>query len=343
MRLKIGLGLLIIAFLVSASPLLAQKSSFDSNYVEVHPELLGLRLYYSRKYTNLVVYVPRETRRYVFEPNSGNNLGIGFTYQRFTLNLAMPLGFMNQNRQKDWPFYLDLQSHVYPKKMIIDLFGQFYTGYSISADQLNNSTEKYLREDLKLRQYGINFNYLFNGDRISVQASFNQSMIQKKSAFSPFVGFEMYGGTMQGDSLLIPSSEAQSELNFYKAKYFQAGPNAGFAGTLVFGKGFYLTGVASANLSIGFADWENETQSFKKVGAIPTFFVRGFAGYNSERFSINANYILKNVELVRDGPFEQAVNTGNYRINFVYKLSVSEKFRQKFRKVNPLRLINKDL
>jgi hypothetical protein len=343
MRLKIGLGLLIIAFLVSASPLLAQKSSFDSNYVEEHPELLGLRLYYSRKYTNLVVYVPRETRRYVFEPNSGNNLGIGFTYQRFTLNLAMPLGFMNQNRQKDWPFYLDLQSHVYPKKMIIDLFGQFYTGYSISADQLNNSTEKYLREDLKLRQYGINFNYLFNGDRISVQASFNQSMIQKKSAFSPFVGFEMYGGTMQGDSLLIPSSEAQSELNFYKAKYFQAGPNAGFAGTLVFGKGFYLTGVASANLSIGFADWENETQSFKKVGAIPTFFVRGFAGYNSERFSINANYILKNVELVRDGPFEQAVNTGNYRINFVYKLSVSEKFRQKFRKVNPLRLINKDL
>jgi len=343
MRLKIGLGLLIIAFLVSASPLLAQKSSFDSNYVEEHPELLGLRLYYSRKYTNLVVYVPRETRRYVFEPNSGNNLGIGFTYQRFTLNLAMPLGFMNQNRQKDWPFYLDLQSHVYPKKMIIDLFGQFYTGYSISADQLNNSTEKYLREDLKLRQYGINFNYLFNGDRISVQASFNQSMIQKKSAFSPFVGFEMYGGTMQGDSLLIPSSEAQSELNFYKAKYFQAGPNAGFAGTLVFGKGFYLTGVASANLSIGFADWENDTQSFKKVGAIPTFFVRGFAGYNSERFSINANYILKNVELVRDGPFEQAVNTGNYRINFVYKLSVSEKFRQKFRKVNPLRLINKDL
>ncbi|SHO61290.1 DUF4421 domain-containing protein [Algoriphagus zhangzhouensis] len=343
MRLRIGLGLLGVIFFMNVSNLRAQKSSFDSNYVEEHPELLGLRFYFSKKYTNLVVYVPKETRRYVFEPNSGNNLGVGFTYQRFTLNLAMPLGFMNPNRQQNWPFYLDLQSHVYPKKMIIDLFGQFYNGYTLSADQLNNSSESYLREDLKLRQYGVNFNYLFNGDKISVQASFNQSMIQKRSAFSPFLGFEMYGGSMRGDSLLIPTTEAQTELNFQRAKYFQAGPNVGFAGTLVFGKGFYLTGVASANLSVGFADWENDTQSFRKVGVISTYFLRGFAGYNSERFSINANYIFKNVELVRDGPFEQAVNTGNYRINLVYKLSVSEKFRQKFRKINPIRLINKDL
>lgn len=343
MPVRLRFLFLLGLFLVWGDLAWSQKSNFDSAYVEEQPEVLGLRLYFSKKYTDLVVYVPKEDRKYVYRPNSGNNLGLGFTHQKFTLNVAFPVPFLNQSRQKDWPFYLDLQSHIYPKKMIIDLFGQFYEGYTLSSDQLENSDEDYLREDLKLRQYGVNFNYLFFGEKISLQASFNQSMIQKRSAFSPFLGFEIYGGNMKGDSLVIPSFEAQSNFNFIKARYLQAGPNAGLAGTWIFGKGFFLTGVASANLSLGLAEWENDVRIFRKVGVIPTFFLRGFAGYNSRRFSVNANYILKNLELVRGGPFEQAVNTGNYRINLVYKLNVSEKFRNKFRKVNPVRLIDKDL
>jgi hypothetical protein len=317
------------------------KSGFDTTYVEIHPEKINLRLYLSRKFTNFVVKVPAENWRYVFEPNSGLNLGVGFTYENFTLNLAFPVSFLNPNRYQDWPRFLDLQSHVYSRRMIIDFFGQFYGGYSVQKEYLKNPSEDYLREDMRLNSVGINFNYLFRGERISIAASFNQSAIQKKSAFSPFVGFEVYGGGMKGDSLLLPSSENPDILNFKRSSYFQFGPNAGAAATLVFGKGFFVTAVGSVNLSVGYGEWENTIEQ-GKWGTVPTYFVRGFIGYNNRKFSVNANAVYKNLNLINVGPFDQAVNTGNVRLNVIYKISAGPKLEKTFRKVNPSRLLKKD-
>ncbi len=317
------------------------KPTFDTTYIEAHPEQINLRLYLSRKFTNLVVDVPDEKRRYVYQPNSGLNLGIGFTFQNFTLNMAFPVGFLNPNRYEDWPRFLDLQAHVYPRRMIIDFFGQFYQGYSIQKGLFKNPSEDYQREDMKLTSIGLNFNYLFRGERISLAASYNQSAIQKKSAFSPFVGFEAYKGSMKGDSLLLPSYENPDALNFKRSSYFQFGPNSGLAATLVFGKGFFVTLVGSVNLSIGYGEWEN-TFEIRRWSTIPTYFVRGFVGYNNRKFSVNANAVYKNLNLMKVGPFEQAVNTGNIRFNIIYKLNAGPKLDKNFKKVNPLRLIRKD-
>lgn len=317
------------------------KPNFDTTYVEQHPELLNLRLYLSRKFTNLVVRVPEENRTYVFQPNSGLNLGIGFTYQNFSLNLAAPVGFLNPNRFTDWPRYLDLQAHAYPRRMIVDFFGQFYHGYSIGREYLRNTDEDYLREDMRLTSIGLNFNYLFNGDRLSLAASFNQSAIQKKSAFSPFVGFEIYGGSMKGDSLLLPSTENTDNFNFDRSRYFQFGPNAGAAATLVFGKGFFFTAVGSVNLSTGFGAWENQIE-YRKWGVVPTYFVRTFLGYNDRRFSVNANAVYKNLNLIKVGPFDQAVDTSNIRFNIIYKISAGPKLERNFKKVNPMTLFKRN-
>ncbi len=314
-------------------------SGYDTAFVERGSNKMLLRLYTSRKYTDLVANVSNEEKGYRFLPNSGLNLGVGFTYQRFTLNVAAPLSFMNPNRYKDWPKYLDMQVHVYPKNFIIDFLGQFYHGYSIDPKYLQNSSEAYPREDMKIITLGMNVNYLFFGEKLSLLASFNQSEIQKKSAFSPFVGFEAYGGSIKGDSLLLPTTELiEDNVNFSKSRYFQAGPNAGLAGTLVFGGGFFLTAVASANLSAGFSEWENQNIS-KKWGVVPTYFLRGFFGYNNRRFSINANYVYKHSNLVRVDSYNNSINTGNYRINLIYKISVSEKFERWFHKINPFTIL----
>jgi len=321
-------------------PVKGQKFKLDSNYVEETPELFSLRFYFSKKYTDLIQKTA-DGNTYRFQPNSGNNLGIGFTYQKLTLNLAMPVGFLNPDRQQDWPLYLDLQAHLYPKNMIIDVFGQFYNGYSIPSDFLSNSDSPYLREDIKLRKLGLNFNYLFNGEQLSLMAAFNQSFIQKRSAFSPFVGFEVYGGSIKGDSLLLPTFENQRESNFSSNRSFQVGPNAGLAGTVVFGGGFFLTGVFSGNLSLAYAQW-NGSSDLDQWGIVPTYLLRGFFGYNSRKFSINANYVLKNNQMVRLDNFDLSKETGNYRINFIYKFQPGEGFKRGFSKINPLRLIKKD-
>ncbi len=320
----------------------AQKSSSDTAFVEDNSHLLGVRLYLSSKFTDIVLRDPDQGQRYRFIPNSGLNLGVGFTYQKFTLNAAMPLAFINPQRKADWPFYLDLQAHIYPTDWIIDLFGQFYNGYTLDEKYLRQSTEKYNREDLGLFLVGLNVNRLLNGSKISLLGAFNQSTIQRRSAISPFVGFEIYRGGVRGDSLLLPANEEKSQINFIESDFFQFGPNAGLAGTLVFGKGFFLTGVASANLSLGYGEWQNQEVT-RKWGVVPTYFLRGFAGYNTDRFSINFNYVYKNLNLVEAGNYNQSVNTGNYRFNLVYKIKPSEKFAAGFRKINPLRIFNKDL
>lgn len=335
--------LIIILFLPNFLSAQVKKQKIDTAYIETTGDLFLARLYFSRKYTNLLIRVPKEKREYLFEPNSGKNLGLGFSYQYFTLNVSVPFNFMNPKRQKNWPFYLDLQAHAYPQKWIFDLYAQFYRGYTLDQKYLENSSDKYLRKDMDLNSVGLNVNYLFGGEKLALAAAFNQLAIQKKSAFSPFVGFEGYVGGMKGDSLLLPSTESLNDLNFRKAAYFQFGPNAGLAGTLVFGKGFFLTGVASVNYSIGSANWEREDVDYRKWGGVPTYLLRGFFGYNNRRFSVNTNYVYKNLNLVLNEPFDQAVNTGNYRFNIIYKFKVSKEFSNWFYKINPLRIFNKNL
>jgi hypothetical protein len=310
-------------------------------YVEDH-DRLGIRVYFSKKYTDLVIRKEDGEGKYTYFPNSGNNLGLGFTYQRFTLNVAMPVSFLNPDRQKDFPKYWDLQSHIYPKNMIVDLFGQFYNGYSLGVEDLKNANQEYLREDIKVRKIGLNYNYLFQGEKLSLASSFNQSSIQKRSAASLLAGVEVYGGSIQGDSLILPTSENQLGINYRKSSFFQLGPNVGAAGTFVFGGGFFLTAVASGGFNVGKVSFESLQQE-KKWGVVPSYFLRGFFGYNGERFSINCNYVYKNNQLVPLDSFQNELITGNYRVNLVYKLSPGEKFKKAFSKVNPGEVIRKVL
>lgn len=336
-------SLLTLFFLSQDLKAQGSTANLDTAYIEPTDHLFAARMYLSHKYTNLLVRDGSNQENYVFHPNSGLNLGLGLTYQTFTLNVAVPFKFMNPGRQEDWPFYLDLQVHAYPQKWIFDLYGQFYRGYSVGEEDLQYANEKYLREDIKVNSIGLNANYLFWGEKLSLSAAFNQVAIQKKSAFSPFVGIEGYGGGMKGDSLLLPTTENVEAINFRESKYLQLGPNVGFAGTLVFGKGFFLTGVASVNYSVGFAEWTSGQKSYRDWGGVPTYLLRGFLGYNDKKFSLNVNYVYKNLNLVKSEPFDQAINTGNYRVNLIYKFNVSREFSEFFYKINPMRIINKNI
>lgn len=335
--------LLVIIILLSSNYSFGQNPNFqyDTSYVKTSHEVFVSRLFFSKKYTRLVVNVPGSNEKFIFTPNTGLKMGVGFDYQSLTINISFPVSFLHPDREANWPANLDLQSHIYAPKVIVDFFGQFYNGYKILDHSSENPEQDYLRKDLSQISLGLNVNYLFFGDKLSLGAAHNQASIQKKSAYSPFIGFEGYGGNIRGDSLLLPQNPTTDPINFDKASYFMAGPNAGMAGTLVFGNGFFATGVASVNLSGGYSKWRNG-EEFKKWGVAPTYYLRGYVGYNGPRFSINTSYVYKNLNLIEAGPYDQAVNTGNYRVNFVYKIFVGDKFERGFNKINPLRIIKKN-
>lgn len=324
---------LVLFFLFSFGKLLAQDPGYDTAYIEKSVDKLIFRTYVSRKYTDFRFDNPSIR----FEPNSTLNLGVGFTYQKFTLNLGVPVSFLNPNIQKDWPRFFDLQSHAYPQNWVLDFFGQFYKGYI--AHDYPRSEEHLLRKDLQVLKVGVSANYVFNGNKLSLKAAFHQSEIQKKSAFSPMLGFEVYRAKVSGDSLLIPG-ELLPKGNFSRADFFHLGPSVGLAGTLVFGKGFFISGSASGNAGLGFskADQDSET---REIGINTGVFLRGFVGYNGQKFSINGNYVLKNLHLNEVNSISQELNTGNYRINLVYKFSPGPNFNRAYTKFNPLQIIQR--
>jgi len=312
--------------------ILPAQSKWDSSYVAEEPELLVLRTYFSQKYTAL--YFPSEDLRY--QPNSGLNMGIGFTYQKFTLNLAFPPGFLNRSRESDFPRFLDLQGHFYPRNWVIDFFGQFYKGYRISDGIAEG--QPYLRPDLDVLKVGIHANYIFKGDKISLPAAVHQSAIQKKSALSPVVGFEMYRVQVAGDSLILPAQLSPKQ-NYQSADFLQLGPNAGLIGTLVLGKGFFATGSFTGNLAIG-STWNSGIAGENWNLSLGTH-ARAYLGYNGPRFGVNVNYVYKTLALQPLEDWTQEVQTGNYRFVLVYKLRPSEKFASTFSTYNPARIFGK--
>ncbi|GMQ31319.1 DUF4421 domain-containing protein [Algoriphagus confluentis] len=329
--MKIGISLLSMVLIFGSS--WAQRSTYDSTYIEKTVDQMILRTYVSRKYTNL----DYGKSVGLYEPNSGLNLGVGITYQRFTLNIAAPFGFLNPNRIEDWPQFLDLQLHSYPQNWIFDLFLQFYRGYTLSDFQ--DSGAEYRRRDLRLVKLGLSANYLFNGEKFSFEAAFHQSEIQKRSAFSPMLGFEVYRVRISGDSLLIPE-ELGVPGNYSRGDFFQIGPSAGLAGTLVFGNGFFITGAASANLGLGTGK-ADENKDSRAISLMPGYNLRGFAGYNGRKFSINGSYVFKNLLLAEIQGISQEANTGNYRVNLVYKIHPGPKLDKTFTKFNPRQILKR--
>jgi hypothetical protein len=319
-------------------------SSVDTTYYISYTDLLTTRLYTSRKYTSFLVKDNLSGNEFIFEPNSSLNLGVGATYNNITLNIGIGFDFMNPEMGRGETKFLDLQSHIYGKKMVIDLFGQIYNGYflqKINGDILDRS-EIEIYPEMRLRKFGGNVQYLFNGEKISLKAAFHQSARQKKSAGSFFAGMEVYGGWVMNEGNFIPQSIQNSgNRGFQRLGFFQIGPNAGYVHTFVFLKNFFITGMISGNVGVGNSNMETMEGVSKKWDVNVNRFLRGFIGYNGPTWSINANYINNDVRLVDNNDFSNSIMTGNYRINFVYRFKIGPKLQPAMNMVDLSRYLPK--
>ncbi len=308
-------------------------------YYETFPELLPTRFFFSQKYTAVRINDRAEKTTFTYFPNTTLNMGVGVTYKLFTLNLAFGFGFLNPNVGQGDSRWLDLQAHAYPKSMVIDLFGQFYQGYHLlpagTAAPAHQSF--YVRPNMVVNKIGASVQHLFNAEKFSYRAAFLQSEIQRKSAGSFLLGFEMYGGRVVDDSSLVPSVLLQDkDRNYRNMEFMDLGPNVGYAYTLIIWQYFFITASASTNLGFGYTKLESDHRRNTQWGFSPNYFLRGFVGYNSERWSINTNYVHNGVRLARNQDFNNSVMTGNYRINFVYRFNRGPRVNRYLKKIDSI-------
>ncbi|HWZ22190.1 MAG TPA: DUF4421 family protein, partial [Cytophagaceae bacterium] len=246
--MKIALNILLL--LIS----IALKAQHDSSYYYSYKSKITARLYFSNKKTSILIKNIDGFYRLSYRPNTTRNIGIGATYKTVTINLAAGFGFLNPQQGKGRTRYLDLQFHRYGRKLILDVFGEFYRGFYLNPKGYGSSNGSYyLRQDLRINDVGASVQYVFNSKHFSYQASFLQNEWQRKSAGTFLIGFEAYAGSVLADSTIFPTavSTAIAGRNYHRINFFELGPNLGYAYTLVFKEHFFATGSATLSGDVG--------------------------------------------------------------------------------------------
>jgi hypothetical protein len=249
-------------------------------------------------------------------------MGVGATYNWATLNLAYGFGFLNRDEAKGKTKYLDLQTHLYGRKLIIDAFGQFYSGFYVRKDEIQEGASGYyLRPDIKVRYLGASGQYLFNHKRFSYRASFLQSEWQKKSAGSLLAGIEFFLGRSKADSSIVPAviRGQANEIDLNQVDFFDIGPNIGYIYTFVFKKHFYITGQATISLDYGIHTFRMNGENVRSSTFSPNSSFSFFTGYNSKTWALSFIFVNKNISIASGEDQNVDFNTGNLRFNIVHR------------------------
>lgn len=329
-----------LVFCASALSQEQQHPDHDSTYYTSFAKDITARFYFSRKYTRLELERAEGVSKFVYEPNTSLNMGIGATYQSLTLNLAYGFGFLNNDKEKGKTKYLDLQSHLYGRKWTIDLFGQFYKGYYLQPKGLaaKDGESYYIRPDLHINLMGISVYRLLNPERFSYRAAMLQNERQEKSSGSFLLGLETYYGEVKADSSLVPTELANRyrQTGVRKLLFARVGPGAGYAHTFVIQKQFFVSASLTANLGVCYIRQSGVTKG-DKVTVNPSYIYRLVAGYDKSNFNINfsvvGNQLVLKTVTTEDRYF---ITTGNYRLTFAKRFTPGARLKKRLHPIDKL-------
>ena len=320
-------GSLIVLLLAVCLSAMKVSASPDTTYYKTYDGLITSRFYFSQKYTSMLVRDPITPTTLNYHPNTTLNMGIGATYRFLTLNLAYGFPFLNPDRGQGKTEYLDLQAHFYGRSSNIDLFGQFYNGMYLEPKGLGRADGNYyLRPDIRLREYGGSYQYIINHKRYSFRSSYLQNEWQYRSAGTLLIGGELFVGKAKADSSVFPAIGVQSNrpsTDFLR--FYEIGPNIGYAYTCVIARHFFITGSLSVAADFSNTTFSGPDKKTNKYGINPNSMLRLFAGYNSERSAFSVTFTNSRVNIDSRKDLSLSLNTGNIRVNYVRRFLPGEK------------------
>lgn len=304
----------------------------DTSFIKSYRYHITSRLYASRKYT-MFTLPGTNNQPYLFRPNNTFNLGVGWTYRGFTLNLGYGFPFVNgdgslRGKTKN----LDLQMHMYARKQVIDVYGQFYKGFYNNPGLVPQQEGFYSDPNTDMLALGFNYTRILNHKRYSIRQGANHDERQLKSAGSFLYGVEGIYNRIKNDTQAIVLDSFQQLAQFHKVHRFQTfniGPNLGYGYNWVIAQHFFVGGAATVGTTFSYFQQEGITKqqfsTFSKSGntgiiyIAPTAALRLSAGYNSDRWAL-IGYYVHQTSTTFVGPQQLMSNgIGNFRINLVYR------------------------
>ncbi|MDP2723782.1 MAG: DUF4421 domain-containing protein [Bacteroidales bacterium] len=312
--------------------------NYDTNYFKSYTNELTTRLYASVKYANFSVVDQSLNKSLNYRVNDKIMLGFGANYSVFGLNIAFNFPFNKWDHNKyGETTYLDLQSHLYLRRYIVDFYLQRYQGFYLDdpISVIEGWPEQDTfpkRPDITIVDAGLTVQYIVNSKKFSYRAAYLQNEWQKKSAGSIIFGASAFYILVRGDSSIIPSNVspvlfAQGN-KFDKMNQLSVGINAGYTYTFVAWKSFFLAfgltaGPAFGNITVHETGVKlsNKHEFTLNINALG----RASLGYNSKKIYVGVFYL--NQVIGNKMPQENVwnfVNTGNFRFNLVYRFKLNK-------------------
>lgn len=310
----------------------------DTTYFKSYEDQVIGRFYFSQKYTSM--HISNDDQHYdlVYQPNTTFNMGVGATYKFATLNIAIGFNFLNPDKGQGETKYLDLQFHSYGRKIMMDMFGQFYNGFYLSPKgKATDADSYYVRPDMFVMELGGSAQYVFNNKRFSYRSSFMQNEWQKKSAGSLLAGVEVFYGQTRFDSTAIPTviNPEVAAFNYTKMTFVEAGPNVGYAYTLVIKKHFFVHASLAISMDYGSTEIAGEGVTSNGNGFSPNTSIKMAAGYNSDLWIVNLLFTNSGVNMSTSGDNQQVgIDTGNFRIILAKRFVPGSKLKKKLKVID---------
>jgi len=336
-----------VLFIAMGQTALAQglnwAGEFDSVYVKDYSHILTGRVYLSTKYNKLQLGSLNSVKPLIYRPNNRVNLGVGASYHALTLNLGVGIPVLNEDDpEKGETHYFDAQANIYTRHWATNLFLQRYQGYYIDTytkDELGWDQQTYYptRPDLVEYNVGVSTVHIFNSERFSYRAAFNQDAWQRKSQGTFLAGGYATYFNLKADSSLVPKKldhEYEPGLHMRQGGFWDIGPSLGYAYTVVVKEHWFLTGsvVIGGGLSVQHAvtDEDLAQDVFKTstgLGWHGQF--RAGAGYNSAKYYAGLSFNQENIGYLIDERSNFYWSVGNIRLNFVKRFNAHIGFMDK--------------
>lgn len=311
----------------------------DSTYVDNYYNDLIVRIFSSQKYSNQTIADRQENSRLVYKPSNGYTVGAGFTYRFLTINLGVAFPFTTP----DPSVYgktgrLDLQFHVYLKRIYLDFFSGYYKGQYLQNTQdffpaTNREGWYYVRGDIRTYSAGLGIYTNFNPKKFRFEAPFLQNVKQKKSAGAPTAGYEIFWAGSQADSSFVPYGLAGTpfydnrHINRWEVLTFNL--TAGYAYHFVILKDFFLLLSLNGSIGLGYnhlyevgAGKENRLSANKGINH------RAGIGYQRNRVFVGASWVGYHLISPTAVPRTYiAWSPGNVRFNVAYRFTMKKEIR----------------
>ncbi len=313
----------------------------DSAYIKTYPEGITGRTLLQRKYTNFSMPGGESAASFRYLSNKRVLAGAGFVYKFLNLNLSVGLPYLNGDmKAKGKTKSLDLQSHIFGRRWMFDLYGQFYSGFHIDRKNFVTGYEPYyFRDDIRLRLIGGNASYIFNPEKFSFRMALLQDEWQQRSSGTFMLNFGAYYGAVYSNDMryIIPEPLADQYANarVSRFRFVNFGPGAGYAYHAVIKQHFFLSGSLSANIMASFMR-EHTDEGLQDVFRIqPGMAFLASAGYNSDHWIFSMSWLNSTLYYAGySGDGNYAMQAGLYRFTVARRFNNGKVSRKILRPVD---------